>query len=154
MPDNDVAAISLNNPSLSGTVTFNAADIDPSRDLVELPTGLVDASSLVASGCPSGAENRFAVTGRGGLPPAPGDRLSADALLTDWATLQTPETANRATVETTTPVAINTTPTPPVETLTEATSWQYDRNGAIILTSDDATSPDRLKATPTSCSSS
>jgi len=151
---NDVAAISLSDPSLSGTVSFNAADIDPSRDIVELPTGLVDASSLVAAGCPSGAENRFTVAGRGGLPPAPGDKLSPDALLTDWATLQTPETENRAAVETTTPVVTNTTHTPPVETITEATSWQYDRNGAIILTSGNTTSPDHLKATPTSCPSS
>ncbi|URD50894.1 filamentous hemagglutinin N-terminal domain-containing protein [Chroococcidiopsis sp. CCNUC1] len=154
LADNDVAAISLNNPSFSGNVSFNADYIDPSRDIVELPTGLVDASSLVAAGCPSGAENRFTVAGRGGLPPAPGDKLSSDALLTDWATLQTPETENRAAVATTTPVATNTTPTPPVETITEATSWQYDRNGAIILTSGDTTSPSHLKETLTSCPSS
>jgi filamentous hemagglutinin family protein len=150
-PTNDVAAISLTNPSLGGTVSFNAADIDPSRDIVELPEGLVDASGLVASGCPSGAENRFTVTGRGGLPPAPGDKLSPDALLTDWATLTTPETGNRAAVETTLPEATHTTPTP----LVEATSWQFDRDGAIILTSGNATtSSDRFEATPTSCPSS
>ncbi|PSB60434.1 hypothetical protein C7B79_25740, partial [Chroococcidiopsis cubana CCALA 043] len=107
LADNDVAAISLNNPSLSGTVSFNAADIDPSHNIVELPAGLVDASGLVAAGCPSGAENRFVVAGRGGLPPAPGDRLSSDALLTDWATLQTPETQNRATAEKPFPQAAN-----------------------------------------------
>ncbi|MDV2991800.1 MAG: hypothetical protein N4J56_001454 [Chroococcidiopsis sp. SAG 2025] len=154
LSSNDVVAISLSDPSLSGNVSFNTADIDPSRDIVELPTGLVDASSLVAAGCPSGAENRFTVAGRGGLPPAPADKLSSDALLTDWATLQTPDTQNRAAVETTTPVATNTTPTPPVETITEATSWQYDRNGAIILTSGDTTSSSHLKTTPTSCPSS
>ncbi|PSM51169.1 hypothetical protein C7Y66_00405 [Chroococcidiopsis sp. CCALA 051] len=151
---NDVAAFSVTDPSLSGTISFNTADIDPSRDIVELPTGLVDASSLVAAGCPSGAENRFTVAGRGGLPPAPADKLSSDALLTDWATLQTPETQNRAAVETTPPVATNTIPTPAVETITEATSWQYDRNGAIILTSGDTTSPSHLKETLTSCPSS
>ncbi|OWY68093.1 hypothetical protein B7486_28345 [cyanobacterium TDX16] len=139
---------------IAGTIQINSLEIDPSRDIVELPTGLVDASSLVAAGCPSGAENRFTVAGRGGLPPAPADKLSSDALLTDWATLQTPETQNRAAVATTTPVATNTTPTPSVETITEATSWQYDRNGAIILTSGDTTSPSHLKTTPTSCPSS
>jgi len=152
-PDtNDITASS--ELGIGGTIQLNSVEIDPSRDIVELPTGLVDASSLVAAGCPSGAENRFTVAGRGGLPPAPGDKLSPDALLTDWATLQTPETENRAAVETTTPVVTNTTHTPPVETITEATSWQYDRNGAIILTSGNTTSPDHLKATPTSCPSS
>ncbi|MGL5926397.1 MAG: filamentous hemagglutinin N-terminal domain-containing protein, partial [Chroococcidiopsis sp.] len=149
---NDITATS--ELGISGRIQLNGAEIDFSRDIVELPTGLVDASSLVAAGCPSGAENRFTVAGRGGLPPAPADKLSPDALLTDWATLQTPETQNRAAVETTTPVATNTTPTPPVETITEATFWQYDRNGAIILTSGDTTSSSHLKTTPTSCPSS
>ncbi|RUT08629.1 hypothetical protein DSM107010_47740 [Chroococcidiopsis cubana SAG 39.79] len=149
---NDITANS--ELGIDGTVQLNSPEVDPSRDIVELPTGLVDASSLVAAGCPSGAENRFTVAGRGGLPPAPGDKLSSDALLTDWATLQTPETQNSAAVETTLPVATNTTPKPPVETITEATSWQYDRNGAIILTSGDTTSPSHLKTTPTSCPSS
>lgn len=149
---NDITASS--ELGIGGRIQINSLEIDPSRDIVELPTGLVDASSLVASGCPSGAENRFTVAGRGGLPPAPADKLSSDALLTDWATLQTPETQNRAAVETTLPVATNTTPTPPVKTITEATSWQYDRNGAIILTSGDTTSSSHLKTTPTSCPSS
>lgn len=145
---NDITASS--ELGIAGTIQLNSLEVDPSRDLVELPTGLVDASGLVAAGCPSGAENRFTVAGRGGLPPAPGDKLSSDALLTDWATLQTPETANRAPVETTTPVAANTTPTP----IVEASSWQYDRNGAIILTSNNTTSPNSLEVTPTSCPSS
>jgi filamentous hemagglutinin family protein len=139
---------------VDGIVQLNSPEVDPSRDIAELPTGLVDASTIVASGCPSGAENRFTVAGRGGLPPAPGDNLSPDALLTDWATLQTPETANRAAVEKTTSEVTNTTLTSPVETITEASSWQYDRNGAIILTSGDASSSNRFEATPTSCSSS
>ncbi|MGL5926400.1 two-partner secretion domain-containing protein [Chroococcidiopsis sp.] len=152
LPSNDITAISQTNPSLSGTVTFNAADIDPSRDIVELPTGLVDASTLVAAGCPSGAENRFAVTGRGGLPPAPGDKLSPDALLTDWASLQTPETQNRAAVESTIPETTQTTTTS-VEPIQEATSWQFDRDGKVILTTAPSATT-RGYNSPTSCQGS
>ncbi|MDZ4872739.1 MAG: hypothetical protein CLLPBCKN_002135 [Chroococcidiopsis cubana SAG 39.79] len=144
---NDVAAISLTDPSFSGTVSFNADYIDPSRDLVELPTGLVDASTLVAAGCPSGAENRFVVTGGGGLPPAPGDKLSSDALLTDWASLPTPKTSE---AETTIPEAVNTTPTP----LVEANTWQFSSKGEIILTANASNTPNNFGATPTSCSGS
>lgn len=145
---NDITANS--ELGIDGTVQLNSPEVDPSRDVVELPTAPVDASALVASGCPSGAENRFAVTGRGGLPPAPGDKLAPDALLTDWANLPTSATANRATVETTTLKVANTTP----HSLVEATSWQYDRHGAIILTSGDTASTSHLKATPSSCPSS
>ncbi|URD47997.1 filamentous hemagglutinin N-terminal domain-containing protein [Chroococcidiopsis sp. CCNUC1] len=142
---NDVA-------SLSGSLEFNfdSSGVFSAADLVELPTTPVDASTLVATGCPSGAENRFVVAGRGGLPPAPGDKLSTDALLTDWATLQTPETENRATVETTTPEVINDTTT----SLVEATTWQFGSKGEIILTNADRTSPNQFNATPTSCPSS
>ncbi|MDZ4871088.1 MAG: hypothetical protein CLLPBCKN_000476 [Chroococcidiopsis cubana SAG 39.79] len=150
LQSNDITAISQANPSLSGTVTFNAADIDPSRDLAELPTTPVDASTLVAAGCPSGAENRFVVAGRGGLPPAPGNKLSSDALLTNWATLETPETENRATVETTTPEVINDTVTP----LVEATTWQFGSKGEIILTNANPTTPNQFEATPSNCPSS
>ncbi|PSB47501.1 hypothetical protein C7B80_09185 [Cyanosarcina cf. burmensis CCALA 770] len=151
LPSNDITAISQTNPSLSGTVTFNAADIDPSRDIVELPTGLVDASTLVAAGCPSGVENRFAVTGRGGLPPSPGDKLSPDALLTNWASLQTPETQNRAAVEPTISKADRTTT--PVEPIQEATSWQFDRDGKVILTTAPLATTRRYNP-PTSCQGS
>lgn len=145
---NDVAAISLTDPALSGTVRFNAADIDPSRDLVELPTGLVDASGLVAAGCPSGAENRFAVTGRGGLPPAPGNKLSPDAILTDWASLPTAET-NRAAREST-PEVVKSTSNPPVE----ATTWQFSSKGEIVLTDSASSTSNGFGATPTFCSGS
>ncbi|MDV2992554.1 MAG: hypothetical protein N4J56_002208 [Chroococcidiopsis sp. SAG 2025] len=150
LQSNDITAISQANPSLSGSVTFNAADIDPSRDVVELPTTPVDASALVASGCPSGAENRFVVAGRGGLPPAPGDKLSTDALLTDWATLTTSETQNRAATEQTTPEAADTTATP----LVEATTWQFGSKGEIILTNADPAAPNSFEATPSNCPSS
>lgn len=147
-PFSDITASS--ELGVDGTVQLNSPEIDPSRDLVELPTTPVDASTRVASGCPSGAENRFTVAGRGGLPPAPGDRLSADALLTDWATLTTPETQNRVTTEPTIAAAANTT-TPP---LVEATTWQFGSKGEIILTNAESTAPNQFNATPTACPSS
>jgi len=147
-PLSDITATS--ELGVDGTVQLNSPEVDPSRDVAELPTAPVDASTLVTSGCPSGAENRFVVAGRGGLPPAPGDKLSTDALLTDWATLETPETQNRATAGQTTPEAANTITTP----LVEATTWQFGSKGEIILTNADSTTPNSFEATPTSCPSS
>lgn len=143
LPSNDIA-------SLSGNLNINAAEVFLNPNLAELPTTPVDASTLVASGCPSGAENRFVVAGRGGLPPAPGDKLSADALLTNWATLTTPETDNRAAAEQTIPEAANTTATP----LVEATTWQFGSKGEIILTNADPAAPNQFDATPSNCPSS
>jgi len=150
LQSNDITAFSQTNPSLGDTFSFEPSDLEPGRDLVELPTTPVDASTLVASGCPSGAENRFVVAGRGGLPPAPGDKLSTDALLTDWATLTTPETESRAAVETTTPETDNTTIAP----LVEATTWQFGSKGEIILSNTDRAAPNQFNATPSNCPSS
>lgn len=73
LPTNDITAISQENPSLSDRVTINTPDVDSYRGLVQLPTGIIDASTLIASGCSAfaGTEgSTFFVTGRGGLPPA------------------------------------------------------------------------------------
>ncbi|RUT11195.1 hypothetical protein DSM107010_34640 [Chroococcidiopsis cubana SAG 39.79] len=144
LPSNDVASLS------SFSLNFDSGEVFSASDLVELPTTPVDASALVATGCPSGVENRFVVTGGGGLPPAPGDKLSADALLTDWATLTAPETQNRATVETTTPEVADTAIAP----LVEATTWQFGSKGEIVLTNADPATPNQFEATPSNCPSS
>lgn len=77
---------------VQGSVDIETPDIDPSDDLVELPSGLVDASRLVAQGCGAGASNiaalgEFTVTGRGGLPPSP-DQLTAQSSLAEWETFE------------------------------------------------------------------
>ncbi len=71
LPTSDITAISQTDPSLSGQVTINTPDLDPSQGLVTLPVELVDASGLIASGCGAGGRqgsSKFIVTGRGGLP--------------------------------------------------------------------------------------
>ena len=75
---NDISAISQQGgPQLQGTVAINTPDVDPSSGLLPLAANLVDATRLVASVCrPKGGEqNRFIVTGRGGLPPNPIDGI-------------------------------------------------------------------------------
>ncbi len=66
-------------------VEITTPDVDPSRGLVALPTDVVDASGLIASGCgtPHIARSEFIVTGRGGLPPTPSETLSSDTVWTD-----------------------------------------------------------------------
>ncbi|MEQ8961744.1 MAG: filamentous hemagglutinin, partial [Coleofasciculus sp. C2-GNP5-27] len=57
---------------LSGTYELNSPNIDPSRGLLNLPNQFVDVSRQMRQNCPArgtGQENRFVVTGTGGLPP-------------------------------------------------------------------------------------
>jgi filamentous hemagglutinin family protein len=87
---NDITAISQTNPTLSGTVELNTPDIDPNSGLVDLPSVTFDTT--VAYNCYMGGtapQSEFTVTGRGGLPPNPGDVLSTDALIVNLVTLKT-----------------------------------------------------------------
>ncbi|MEH1840727.1 MAG: filamentous hemagglutinin N-terminal domain-containing protein [Nostoc sp.] len=117
---------------VNGTVKLNTPDIDPNSGLVNLPAIPID--SRVAQGCTAGssqAQSKFIITGRGGLPPNPGEALSADAVQVDLVALK-PEVGN-------TP-AVSTNPINPTsDRIVEATGWVTAANGDVILTSSAPT---------------
>ena len=69
-PLSDITATGVSS-EFSGTVDIITPGIDPARGLAELPTEVVDASDLIATGCRGVQGSSFVVTGRGGLPPTP-----------------------------------------------------------------------------------
>ncbi|MCA1993719.1 MAG: hypothetical protein LDL41_16990, partial [Coleofasciculus sp. S288] len=83
--ENDITASS--EFGFAGSVTITRPNIDPSRGLAQLPSDLVDATQLVDRSCSSAgenlADNRFIITGRGGLPPNPAETLGEEGLLED-----------------------------------------------------------------------
>ncbi|MEM9008441.1 MAG: DVUA0089 family protein, partial [Cyanobacteria bacterium P01_F01_bin.86] len=103
---------------LPGTVDIDTPDTDPFNSLVELPTDLVNASSLIAEACAadgSHARSQFVVTGPGGLPILPTTHPTSLFLLPDLGPLtSTPLAAIPATV-------------------TEAQNWSVAANGNIVL---------------------
>lgn len=78
---------------ISGSVTINRPDVDPSRGLAELPSDITDASRQIARDCDNNrlgeeASGVFVVTGRGGLPTNPNSSLDNENILTEWVTLE------------------------------------------------------------------
>lgn len=133
LPSNDITAISQTNPSLSGQVTLNTPDVDPSLGLVALPVGLVDASGLIASSCGASGENKFVVTGRGGLPPNPKNPLNSNTVWVDWVTLN-------PGVENSSSPAISTNLTAPESaSIVEARGWAINGKGEVVLTANAPT---------------
>jgi filamentous hemagglutinin family protein len=134
LPSSDITAISQIDPSLSGQVTVNTPDIDPSQGLVSLPVVPVDIQ--VSQACtPSGnqQQSEFVVTGRGGLPQNPGDALNTDAVQVDLVTLN-PQFAQPSTP------SVSTTSTSPTPTpIVEAQGWAIAANGEVILTANAPT---------------
>ncbi|WP_375452944.1 filamentous hemagglutinin N-terminal domain-containing protein [uncultured Nostoc sp.] len=117
---------------VNGTVELNTPDVDPNSGLINLPTVPVDTQ--VAQTCTAGsavAKSSFTITGRGGLPPNPGEALSADAVRVDLVTLN-PEVGNTSAASTN---PINPTP----HRIVEATGWVIAANGDVILTSSAPT---------------
>ncbi|MBE9036108.1 two-partner secretion domain-containing protein [aff. Roholtiella sp. LEGE 12411] len=129
LPTNDITAISQANPTLNGVVNINTPDIDLNEGLINLPTQPVELK--VAQVCKAGAgrnQNSFTVTGRGGVPSSPTEPLSADAVLADWITLDKVSATPHNT-----PVTQNYTKPNP-ETIVEATGWEINAKGEIVLT--------------------
>jgi large exoprotein involved in heme utilization and adhesion len=147
LPTNDISAISQNNPNLNGSVTLTTPDIDPSRGLLPLPTGLVDSSNQIAQECQPGGRqlaNSFTVTGRGGLPISPIDPLMQQSALVNLVEL--PESGERTETR-----SQDSPQAAPQAEIVEAQGWTKDANGDIFLIAAVPTShhPDILQ--PANC---
>jgi filamentous hemagglutinin family protein len=135
LPTNDITAISLTSPTLSGQVNIVTPDIDPSKGLQELPIDIFDVSRLINHNlCVASQGSEFIVTGRGGLPPSPYDILSADTTWEDWWISPQPQTKL-------TPTTHNSSHKQQTEstTMIAAQGWVMDANGNVILTAKPVT---------------
>ncbi len=146
-------------PEFSGTVQINTLGIDPTQGLVNLPVIPVDTK--VAQGCYAGvrqAQSEFIITGRGGLPPNPGEPLSTDAVYVNLVTLENPEARheerNRATQSqshTTEHPHKSSSANPPTQ-IVEAQGWIVNKNGDVELVAFAPTAtPHNPRFNPASC---
>lgn len=131
---------------VNGTVQINTPDVDATRETVQLPTNLVDASQMLDTSCNPGSRPRassFVVNGRGGLPPNPKtEPLSSDAVQVDWVTLKPSNHTH------TTPSVTSTTTTTP-EPIVEATGWVKNEFGEVFLTANPPITPLGSRFNPT-----
>jgi large exoprotein involved in heme utilization and adhesion len=128
--NSDITATGAN-PSLIGTVQINTPEIDLNSGLVNLPSVPVDTK--VAQTCTEGnpiVKSQFTITGRGGLPPNPGEPLNTDAVQVNLVTLN-PEVDKRSIT------TVSTNPTSPTpDRIVEATGWVIDADGNVVLTAN------------------
>ncbi|AUB35992.1 Large exoprotein involved in heme utilization or adhesion [Nostoc flagelliforme CCNUN1] len=132
---------------VNGTVELNTPDIDPNSGLVNLPTVPVDTQ--VAQTCQAGgnlAKSSFTITGRGGLPPNPGDALNADAVQVDLVALNPSIREGKSPLVTIKP----TTATP--KPIVEATGWVMNAKGEVqLIANAPAITPHASWQNPVSC---
>ncbi|AFY47535.1 filamentous haemagglutinin family N-terminal domain protein [Nostoc sp. PCC 7524] len=134
---------------LTGTVTINTPDIDPSRGLVELPSNFTDASQQIVSSCNPGSAARrssFTVTGRGGISRSPIEPFQGDVSTARWITLDTVDAdQNRHVMNEILPSS------PPK--IVEVQGWIVDKNGNVSLVAQvPNTTPRGLSVSSGTCS--
>ena len=115
----------------SGTVVINNPNLDPTRDLAELPTETTP--STVAQRCLADSEGQsaFVVTGQGGAPPTPIDIVRNESaglidLGNDGIVTRTEESHNIA-------ITSSSDQTELPQLLIEAQGWQRDQAGNVVL---------------------
>jgi filamentous hemagglutinin family protein len=154
LPTNDITAISLTNPTLSGQITINTPDADQSLGLVELPIVLTDTSTFIANaGCDAIAstdsdtdKSKFTITGRGGLPPSPYEPLSTDVIWLDTRLPAITTQQQRSQGSAAKPPSLAD-----VVKIVPATGWVFDGKGNVTLISH-ASNANSLGSTPAGCS--
>jgi filamentous hemagglutinin family protein len=123
---------------ITGTVIITRPDVDPSQGVIEFPTEVVDASNQISQICAneaSGTSSEFVITGRGGLPPAPTQLVSADAVVVRLAELDEAASQHQTSVSQAQPVMqprmienISSNPD-----IMEAQGWIVSDAGSIAL---------------------
>jgi large exoprotein involved in heme utilization and adhesion len=101
----------------------------------------VDASGLIAQGCPADRGNSFVITGRGGLPPTPEQELDDDVEWSDRQILtvaqQTHGERGARNLTSNTNADASSPRVSPQDSIAnsiiEATGWQKTATGDVIL---------------------
>lgn len=123
----DITAISQENPNLNGELNIIAQDVEPTRELVELPDIPIEAKISQVCKFRRGKQSEFVYTRRGGLPPLPSEALRDDSSLSvDW--IDSPDEEMGATTRESGISVQNR--------MVEATGWIVDKNGDILFVAE------------------
>jgi filamentous hemagglutinin family protein len=114
---NDITASSTFGQS--GNVQINTPGIDPGKDTGELPAAPNDASRQISETCSaSQRDNKFYITGRGGLPPNASEPQESEALWQDARAVKHKPA---------------TTANQPAQLAPPAIGWVFEQNGRVRL---------------------
>lgn len=127
---------------VSGTVTINSLQVDPSSGLIKLSEEVSTSTNEVVVACAAAHGNSLTITGRGGLPEDPTATLRGRAIWQDLRIfsqerdrLPDDKGTNRVNSSIPTPQARLGQPSP---RLVEATNWEIDGKGNVLLVAPTA----------------
>ncbi|WP_414623723.1 filamentous hemagglutinin N-terminal domain-containing protein [Calothrix sp. CCY 0018] len=136
----DITAISQQNPNLNGELNINVQDVEPTREVVELPEIPVDTKVSQVCRFRRGNQSEFVFTRRGGLPPLPSEALRGDSALgVDWIEFEQRGRWGDGEMER---IIQNPKQKHPLlkskiqNRIVEATGWVKEKNGDIYFVAD------------------
>ncbi|OCQ97755.1 hypothetical protein BCD64_06565 [Nostoc sp. MBR 210] len=131
---------------ITGTVTLNTPNVDPSHGLVELPKNVVDPTEQIAQNpCQRGLASKFIITGRGGLPPSPNEATSSDAVRVDLVEPAPGGSGGAGEQRRSTSATLSGQgaeekgKSSVAKSIVPAQGWIFDKNGEVMLTGYDPT---------------
>ncbi len=136
-PESDITASS--EFGIDGNVNITTPGIQPDSGVVVLPVNLLDSSQKIARDCKTSSEtSRFIMTGRGGIPGNPGDRLNVEP---PWSDLRAAKELEAVSHRGSRSAAA-------VTHWVEATGWRHDSDRQVTLV---ASSTAEVGHHPASC---
>ncbi|QXE21401.1 filamentous hemagglutinin-like protein [Richelia sinica FACHB-800] len=131
---------------ITGNVTLNTPNVDPSHGLVELPKNVVDPTEQIAQNpCQRGLTSKFIITGRGGLPPSPNEATSSDTVRVDLVEPAPGGSRGAGEQRRSTSATLSGQGTGEkgkssvTKSIVPAQGWIFDKNGEVMLTGYDPT---------------
>ncbi|QXE22445.1 hemagglutination activity domain protein [Richelia sinica FACHB-800] len=136
---------------LNGEITINTLNIDPAKGLINLPVNFLDNKNQVSPSCGTNSgnqQNRFIVTGRGGVPSNPNELFTGANSLVDLVDLVDllPAQKNHQTVN-------MTSASSPTIPMIQAQGWAVDAQGRVYLVAHTPSANPTVPQPQSACSS-
>ncbi len=123
---NDIDASSMF--GLDGTVEIRIPQSDVTESLSNLPTDVINVEQVLqASFCRNSNYSQYYVTGRGGIPLVPSDRLLSEHTWTDWRIISSDNPQKPSP-------SISAPPQPINPEIVIAQGWIMNEQGKVVLT--------------------
>jgi filamentous hemagglutinin family protein len=110
-----------------GTININTLGLDPGTDATQLPAIPTDASNQISQVCSTNnRQNKFTITGRGGLPKNAYDLLASDVTWQDTRAIATR------------PLVVSNAIEPTQKLAPPAIGWSFDSQGKVTFIAAEA----------------
>ncbi|KPQ33539.1 MAG: Large exoproteins involved in heme utilization or adhesion [Phormidesmis priestleyi Ana] len=139
-PRSDITATS--EIGLDGEVVVNRLSVDPSQDLLPLPSDVSDNADQITAGCPANEGSNFIASGRGGLPDDLASQIRSFSVLPSFERQAEDRSADGQEDNTAIGNGSDQALTIGAPPVLEAQGWARSPDGTVVLVAGNEPVPD------------